>query len=183
VRFSPRIAIVIAAVLVVIAAAAVVAFVWAGSAGSPTASPTRTGGIENGPPTATPTTPALNPTKPLWTGPAPTSASATGRLVTGFPAVAAPPDGATVQTSSLAVDGARVQAAVTAELASSPDAVQAAYHDRLSALGMTSAPGTAQPGTTVVTYYRSSDSITVTTTASGAGTALSVFGLFTLPKT
>jgi hypothetical protein len=179
VRLSPRVAIAVTAVVVVVAAAAVIAFIWAGSATSPTASPSFIGGKENGPPTATASKPTLNPEAPLLTA-APKPGSASGRLVEGFPAVLAPPDGATVTSSSVATEGSRVQAALTAGLAASPAEVQAAYAARLGALGMTSAPGSGQPGTTVTSFYRGTDSITVTTSASADGTALSVFALFTV---
>ncbi|MGN6326422.1 hypothetical protein [Pseudolysinimonas sp.] len=179
-KLSPRIAIVVAAILVVVAAAAVIAFVWAGN-GPSVPSPSVTGGREAGPPTATPTRPALNPATPLLTS-APEPGSASGRLVTGFPDVAAPLEGSTVRSSSVAVDGARVQVAATAEVAATPAQVQAAYAERYAALRMTSAPGTAQPGTTVTEYSRSADRITITTSATAAGTELSIFGLFTVAR-
>jgi len=181
VKLSPRVAIPIAALLILIAAAAVVAFVWSGTTNGPTASPSITGGREAGPPTATPTRPALNPAEPLLAA-VPKPGTASGRLVAGFPSVAAPPEGAAVTSSSIAVDGRRVQVAATADVASSPDQVQAAYAQRFSALKMASTPGTAQPGTTVTVYARSADRITITTSASAAGTTLSVFGLFSVPK-
>jgi hypothetical protein len=171
-----RVAIILAAVLVVAAIGAVIAFATT-AAPNPASSPSAIGGKEQGPPTATPSKPTLNPTASLLST-IPPSGDATGRLVGGFPTLMAPPAGSDVASSSIAVNASRVQISAAGTAGSTADQLQDAYRQRFTALGMTSAPVASAPGSTTVAYYRGGESITVTTTAQAQGTGFTVFGLF-----
>lgn len=182
-----RLPVVLTGVLVLLAVAAVAVFLATGSPGS-TASPTPTraagSGTEVLPPTATATTPHLGTTlEPLVTAPLPKSASAKGKLVTGFPSEIIPiPTGLKIATSSVATQGEHLQATVVGTSTGSEADVQSFYQAAFTKLGMTAAVSPAGAGDSATSYTRGSDSITVTTTATTSGTGLSIFGVFTAGK-
>ena len=152
----------LAAVAVVVVAGSVSAG-WMLTAGEPasTAPPSAAPAVTPGPlPDATPVpgsevqdpdpaaapyagVPPLPTPTPLVGAPLPPGASADGALVEGFPAaVAGPLTGADIVTSSVAVDGEVVQAALTARTDATADEVRADYAARWTALGLADA-GTA----------------------------------------
>lgn len=182
-----RLPFILTAALVVLAIVAVAAFLATGSSAPTTApTPTRTaeGGSEFLPSTATPTPTRLGiETKPLITEPLPTSASALGTLVAGFPTdVISVPPGATVVSSAIATEGVRMQATVVATSTASDGDVQSYYQGIFTSLGLTAAAAPSAPGTTATTYSRGTDSIIVATSAESGGTRLSIFALFTAGK-
>lgn len=173
--------------LLVLAVAAVILFLTVGSP-APTPSPTPTraagSGTEVLPPTATPTTPHLgvDPT-PLFTEPLPKTASATGKLVAGFPTkVISVPSGTKIVSSSISTQGDRMQLSLVGTSPASVGDVQSYFQGTFSTLGLTAAVTPSAPGTVATTYSRGSDRITVTTAAGSDGTQLTVFGLFTAGK-
>lgn len=161
-----------------------------GTGASPTAPPgappvdggTPTGGIEAAP--SAPVT--LQPgdavredeetegPAPVVDGPFPaTSESASGRLVATYPTDVLPlAPGATVTTSSVSTSTERVQVALEADHASSPD-VLAFYLRELGRQGFVEEPVTSLPGQSGVALRRDGSSVVVTTdTAAGTFTVL-----------
>ncbi len=179
-----RLPFVLTGLLVLLAIAAVIVFLATGGA-TPASAPTPTraagSGTEVLPPTATPTIAHLGTEQdPLVTAPLPKTASAKGKLVTGFPTqVIAIPAGLTIENSSVASEGEHLQVTLVGTSAGTQGDVQAFYQTALSALGMTGAAASSAAGSTATTYSRGTDNITVTTTADSTGTQLSILGVFT----
>ena len=184
-----RLPFILTGVLVVLAIVAVSVFLGTGGFGptsAPSPTPTRAAGsgTEVLPPTATPTTAHLGTeSTPLVTEPLPKSASATGKLVTGFPTdVISLPAGMKIESSSIATQGVHMQVTVVGTSAASVGDVQSYFQAVFTKLGLTAVVTPAAPGTTATSYSRSSDSITVTTSADSGGTHVSVFAVFTAGK-
>lgn len=161
-----------------------------GTGASPTAPPgappvdggTPTGGIEAAPSAPVTQQPGdavredeeTQGPDPVVDGPFPaTSESATGRLVATYPTDVLPlAPGATVTTSSVSTSTERVQVALEADHASSPD-VLAFYLRELGRQGFVEEPVTSLPGQSGVALRRDGSSVVVTTdTAAGTFTVL-----------
>lgn len=133
------------------------------------------------PPTATPTTPHLgvDPT-PLVTAPLAKTASATGKLVTGFPSgVISIPADTKVTSSAISTQRNRMQATLVGTSAASVGDVQSYFEAAFTKLGLTSTVTPSAPGTQANTFARGNDRIIVTTEAHSGGTRFTIFALFT----
>ena len=108
---------------------------------------------------------------PLVTLPLPRAASASARLVTGFPSVLRPTGSSLVETSSLSPDRVRLQVGMVASTSRSLEHVLVAYRRRLIAHGLVEqdAPP-AVPGSTAATFRRGPTTVTVTVTVEGSRT-------------
>lgn len=128
-------------------------------------------------------TPALPPSTPLpypVSGPLPASASASGRLVAGFPAAVLPqaPD-SRIASSSIATQAPRLQVALEAHTGQGVAELLAFYRTALAQYGMYDSPAPAAAGSTAVTFSRDGDSVTVTATPETTGTSYVIYGAFT----
>lgn len=117
---------------------------------------------------------------PLLSDPTPSGASATGELAPGTPAAMLLAAGSEVTTSSLTVSDDTVFASVAATTDLDPATVLAAYPAALDNYGLSGTPAVAAAGWSVQSFYRGSDSITVTVTADGTGSKYSLRGVFRL---
>lgn len=125
--------------------------------------------------------PGLSPTRPdppLVVLPLPDDAAARGQLVKGFPTFLRPPTGARVATSSVRADSGktRLQVALGADTAATPEQVLGAYRTRLTARGMQEQGTPALAGSSAVAFVRGSSTITVTVSREGDRTTFSVYG-------
>ncbi|MCR2793569.1 hypothetical protein NQ156_10895 [Microbacterium sp. zg.Y625] len=121
--------------------------------------------------------PPLPTPTPLVAAPLPAGASADGALVEGFPAaVAGPLTGADIVTSSLAVDGGVVQAALTARTDATADEVRADYAARWTALGLAAA------GTDTADAFADPFSSVMLAFAAGSGTG-TVYTVYAVLRT
>ena len=124
--------------------------------------------------------PPLPTPTPLVAAPLPAGASADGAVVEGFPSgVAGPLPGADVVTSSIAVDGAVMQATLTARTDATADDVRAGYADRWAALGLARAD--AGGGVTGDAYADPYSSVMIAF-ADGAGTG-TVYTVYAVLRT
>ena len=107
---------------------------------------------------------------PLVRRPLPRAASASARLVTGFPSVLRPTRSSVVRTSSLSPAGVRLQVGLVAFTSRSLEEVLLEYRRRLVAHGLVErdAPLT-MPGSTAATFRRGHTVVTVTVTPEGPG--------------
>lgn len=122
-------------------------------------------------------TPA-RPTGPLVPSPMPRSASATGRLVTGFPELLRPPARSSVVSSSLAAAAPRLQVALVGATPQGPEAVLGTYRARLTRQGLRErAAPPSVAGSEAVAFARGPSSVTVTVRREGARTTYTVFGV------
>ncbi|WP_372593089.1 hypothetical protein [Actinotalea sp.] len=131
-------------------------------------------------PDPTPTATALVPPGDIvvLTGPMPATASATGRLVDGYPSSIVPVlDEITVVSSSVSSQGDRLQLGLQGSSDLSPDEVTAAYVAALAAQSFSSAPGVAIEGSTATQFSRGSDGVVLTVRSrTGGGTELTLAG-------
>ncbi|WP_010205795.1 hypothetical protein [Salinibacterium sp. PAMC 21357] len=179
-----RLPFILTGVLVLLAVAAIAIFLATDNSAQiaePAPTTTRVVGSEIPPPTATPTTPQLGiETSPLISGPLPESASANGKLVTGFPtSIISLPPGTEVTSSAITTEGDRMQVTVVASSSRSEDEVQSYFQDVFSALELQGAETPAAPDTRATTWSSGADSIVVATQTDGAITRFTIFALFT----
>jgi hypothetical protein len=181
-----RLPFILTGALVLLAVVVVSVFLATGGL-TPTAAPSPTptraagSGSEVLPPTATPTTPHLgvDPT-PLVTAPLPKTASATGKLVTGFPSgVISIPADTKVTSSAISTQGNRMQATLVGTSAAPVGDVLSYFEAACTKLGLTSTVTPSAPGTQATSCARGNDRITVTTEAQPGGTRFTIFALFT----
>lgn len=133
------------------------------------------------PPLPTPTgLPSPVDYTPIATKPLPDSHSEAGELVRGFPEAIPVMGDSSIVTSSVAVDGDRLQAALDARVAAATESVIAFYTEEFGALGLQGTSAPAVGGSTAVAFSHGSDSIVVTATPVGTGTQYTVFGTFTV---
>lgn len=164
-----------------------------GGSGASAGSARSGGGPVNPPPTAgkryttevipaKPTTaPALPPTTGLprlIAAPLPATASATGKLVAGFPGALPPAPGSTITSSSVASQGGHLQLTLVATAGRAASDIVAFYRAALAKYGMYDAPVPAAAGRTVVAFARGADSVTVTATPGSGGTSYVLYGAF-----
>jgi hypothetical protein len=116
----------------------------------------------------------------LVTLPLPASSTATGSLVSGFPVQVIPEvPTSVIESSSVAVEGSRLQAALSGQTTLAAEAVVAFYSAELAELGMNGAPAAALDGSTAVTFTRDDNSVALTVIPVDGGSRYAVFGTFT----
>jgi cytoskeletal protein RodZ len=125
---------------------------------------------------------SLPPSKPhaaLVSSPLPKAASATGKIVAGFPSAVLPlAPGSHVSSSSVSPQGKTLQVSLVAATTTEPLAVMQFYQTHLAALGLSAAQAPANAGSTAMWFTRGADKITITATAAkGGGTKYIVFGV------
>lgn len=113
--------------------------------------------------------------RPLVTAPLPRAASASGRLVGGFPALLRPAPGSRVDSSSVSPADDRLQVALVGSTALAPGRVLLAYRTRLGRRGLLEQP-TPQTaaGAQAAALQRGRSVVTITVTREGARTSYSV---------
>lgn len=131
------------------------------------------------------TAPGLPESKPpadLISSRLPKSASAAGKLVSGFPSQVMPtaPD-STVQSSSVTSEGTRLQATLSAHTTRSVEELFDFYRVTLAPFGLYDSPTAAPSGSTAISFTRDTGSIVLTATTDGKGTTYVAFGSFTAP--
>jgi hypothetical protein len=119
----------------------------------------------------------LKPVKRLLTGTLPSSASARGALVKGFPAAVPLAVGSKVVSSSVSVSNKTLQAALDAETTSTPAQVVAYYEKLFAKAGLPATENSAAPDTRSLSFVRGTDSVTLTVTATKTGSRYSLFGV------
>lgn len=109
----------------------------------------------------------------------PADATAQGRLVEGLPAVIGPAPASTVTSSSVKSSGGTVTASLAAATSADGTEILAHYELAFGTAGLTGTPATATGGTTVQTFYRANDAVTLTVRPSVDGvTAYALRGIF-----
>lgn len=123
--------------------------------------------------------PALATHTPLpLPSPLPSSATAEGAVVDGFPDnVIGVPDGARIETSGVSVDGARMQVSLVAASSDSVLETLDFYRGELGPLGFTESSRPAIPGTTAVAFTRGANALLVSVRPDGSGSRFSVTGV------
>ena len=144
---------------------------------------------ETGPRTSTevlPTGPedvVLPPSKPrtaLVSLPLPPAASSLGEIVAGYPSDVMPgiPD-SSVEHSSVATAGDRLQAALEARTSLATADVLAFYRQHFAPLGLLESPTTSSKRSSTLSFARGDDSVTLSVTAVAGGSSYVLFGVFT----
>lgn len=140
----------------------------------------------SGLPGLTATKKSVSPTKAAAGGrllaTSPRSATAKGKLATGYPAALVPLSGSTVATSSLAASGKTVQVALTATSRASGPAILAHYRQVLLARGFSESTAQGVAGATASRFQlgsgASAETVTVTADAPAGGrTSYTVFAV------
>ena len=130
------------------------------------------------------TGPALPPTTALPSpvnAPLPATASATGKLVAGFPSASLPAaPGSTVSSSSVASQDGHLQVSLVAKSKQGVTDILGFYRTALAKYGMYDAPAPATAGSTAVAFSRGGNSVTVTATPGSGGTSYVLYGVFTV---
>lgn len=166
-----------------------------GEGGGPGTNGPATPGAGNTPPAAgkrfttevEPAAPAATPALPQSTAlpypvaaPLPKSASASGKLVDGYPAKVIPQvPGSTVGKSSIASEDRHLQVTLDASTDQKVSDIVAFYRSRLAPYGMYDAAAPAVAGATSVQFARDGNSVTLTVTPGDKGTSYVLFGAFT----
>lgn len=115
---------------------------------------------------------------PLISAPVPTTASALGKLVAGFPsAVISQAPESTVMFSSVASEGDRVQVGLVGMSTRAPSDVLAHYNTTLAKLGLVGGSVPAVDNSTATAFTRGPNVVTVTVTSVGGGSRYTVFGV------
>lgn len=112
--------------------------------------------------------------------PLPKAASATGKIVAGFPSDALPlAPGSHVSSSSVSPQGKTLQVSLVATAANAePLAVMQFYQTHLGVLGLGAAQAPASAGSTAMWFTRGTDKVTITVTAAKGGeTNYIIFGV------
>lgn len=115
----------------------------------------------------------------LVTLPLPDTSSAVGSVVAGFPdrVLPAAPQ-SSITSSSVAAEGSRLQAALSAETPLTAPEVLEFYRAALTELGLTAAPVPAVDGSSALVFSRGLNTITITATPVDSGSQYLVFGIF-----
>ncbi|MCY7325294.1 MAG: hypothetical protein LH605_04090 [Microbacteriaceae bacterium] len=173
------IALTVAAAITVIA----VAIIGPGDRDASTSTSDRSSEVPESGEASTPPLPPLplpNGDGSLVVAPLPKSGSAVGEFVEGFPQEIIPlaPD-SEIESTSLAVEGDRVQAGLSASSTNAAEAVIEHYRAAFTALGLTERETDAVAGSTALVFTRGPDNITLTVAERADGTAYTVVGVFT----
>jgi hypothetical protein len=123
------------------------------------------------------TLPPSAPKTAMFTGPVPASASASGKLVKGFPSIIPLAQASTVASSSVASSGTIVQATVVARTTVAFGGVVDFYNKEFAKLGIAPTAVPAVGGSVAYSFTRDNDSITLTVTPADGGSRYSVFGV------
>jgi hypothetical protein len=113
----------------------------------------------------------------VFSGTAPKSGSATGKLVAGFPDQLVLPSGADIRSSAISTSGSRSQVTVDAKVSGDPGSAMQTVAAGFAKIGLVGTPTSAVGGSTAQTFRRGNDTVTVTVTASGSTTELTVFAV------
>lgn len=132
-----------------------------------------------GPDTPADAPPDSSPLPALVTLPLPDTSSAVGSVVAGFPdrVLPAAPQ-SSITSSSVAAEGSRLQAALSAETPLTAPEVLEFYRAALTELGLTAAPVPAVDGSSALVFSRGLNTITITATPVDSGSQYLVFGIF-----
>lgn len=170
------IALTVAAVITVIA----VAIIGPGDRDASTSTSDRNSEVPESGDASPPPLPLPDDEGSLVAAPLPESGSAEGEVVEGFPRDVIPvaPD-SEVESTSLAVEGDRVQAGLSASSTNAAEAVIEHYRAAFTALGLTERETDAVAGSTALVFTRGPDNITLTVAERADGTAYTVVGVFT----
>lgn len=124
--------------------------------------------------------PDSQPLAALVTLPLPDTSHAVGSIVDGFPTrvIPAAPH-SSVATSSVAAEGSRLQAALTAKTSLTVVEVLDFYRSSLAKLGLYDTPAPALDGSMALSFNRGDNTITLSATAVDGGCRYVVFGTFT----
>lgn len=124
--------------------------------------------------------PESKPLAVLVSLPLPDTSNAVGSIVDGFPTqvIPAAPHSA-VGTTSVAAEGSRLQAALTAQTSLTVVEVLNFYRTSLAELGLYDTPAPALDGSSALSFTRGSNTITLSATAVDGGCRYVVFGTFT----
>ncbi|WP_125616383.1 hypothetical protein [Specibacter cremeus] len=130
-------------------------------------------------PSGAPTLPASRTDGPLISLPLPATASATGKLVAGYPGKVLPPvPSSAITNSSVSAQQSTLQATLVATTSTEPLAVLAFYQSELAQLGLSASDAPAVPGSTARWFTRGDDKVTVTVTpVKGGGSSYIVYGV------
>lgn len=127
--------------------------------------------------------PPSPPLPGLVTLPLPETASATGALVAGFPAVIPLSQDAAVVSSSVASAENRLQVTLAAETPATSDSVLEFYRVAFAATSLVDSVAPAAAGSQALLFSRGADTVLLTVTpVEAGGTAYSLFGAFTAAK-
>jgi hypothetical protein len=126
---------------------------------------------------------ALPPSTPLLTpvvAPLPSTASAVGSIVKGFPTRVIPlvPD-SIVKNSSVASQGKHLQVSLVAKSSRAAPDLLVFYRDVLAKYGMYDSPAPSLGGTTAIAFHRGTSLVTIAVTPIVGGTEYVVYGVFT----
>jgi hypothetical protein len=133
--------------------------------------------VENQASAAPVTLPPTTQKTAMFTGPVPTSASASGRLVTGFPSVIPLAQASTVASSSVASSGTIVQATLVARTTVASAGVVDFYNQQFAKFGIVPTAVPAADGSIAFSFSRDNDNVTLTVTPAVGGSRYSVFGV------
>jgi len=128
--------------------------------------------------TAAPTLPPSAKREPLVSAPLPPTASASKKLVAGFPAAIALKPKSTIVNSSVSSSGSIMQATLSAKTEASGDEVVAYYEKLFAKIGLAGSPVPSTGGTESYSFARGNDSVTLTVTPSKSnGASYALFGV------
>lgn len=124
--------------------------------------------------------PNSNPVAALVTLPLPDTSNAVGSIVDGFPTRVIPAaPRSSVATSSVAAEGSRLQATLTAKTSLTVVEVLDFYRSTLAKLGLYDTPAPALDGSSALSFNRGTNTVTLSATAVEGGCRYVVFGAFT----
>lgn len=121
--------------------------------------------------------PLSKPAPALYSGPIPKSASASGKLVKGFPSAISVATGSTITNSSISSSGSIMQVTLVARSTASPSKVAAYYVAAFAKLGIPKVSLPANAGSTAYSFARNNDTVTITITPATGGCRYTVFGV------
>jgi len=125
------------------------------------------------------TPPGPTPMPALVTLPLPDTSSAVGSVVAGFPESVLPAaPQSTIASSSVAAEGSRLQATLSAETPLTAPEVLDFYRTTLAELGLVEAAVPAVDGSTALAFSRGLNTVTLTVTPIESGSRYLVFGTF-----
>ena len=114
---------------------------------------------------------------PLVNPPLPTTATARGKLVSGYPTAALPvARSSRIDTTSVSSGDSRVQVALVATTDRTAASVLRFYRLHLNGLGFREKPTSAAGGSEAASFVRGPDVATVTVTPTRTGASYSLFG-------
>lgn len=124
--------------------------------------------------------PPSTPLPDLVTSPLPATASATGKIVRGFPStlLSTAPESQVV-SSSVAAEGSHLQASLAATSTLSADEVLLYYRTAFAPFGLLDSAAPATSGSSALVFTRGADTVTLTVTGDAGGTGYVIFGALT----